>query len=89
MALSGVIALEAKEDPDTAATRVWAASECLKKSGAITGAPLVFSSATTDGWVLLSSGRSTIATYCAHLRDVQGTLLAAVLMERANQATSA
>lgn len=88
MALSRVIAIEAKEDPDAAATRVWAASECLKKSGAIAGAPLVFSATTSDQWVLLTSGRSTIATYSAHLRELPGKLLIAVLFERANQTAS-
>jgi enediyne polyketide synthase len=63
-----------------AATRVWSATECLKKSGAMTGAPLVLASTGHDGWVLLSSGANTIATYCAEVRDVVDRLVIGFLV---------
>jgi enediyne polyketide synthase len=68
------------EDFNTAATRVWSASECLKKSGAMSGAPLVLVSTSSDGWVLLSSGAQTIATYCAEVRDIAEKLVVGVLV---------
>lgn len=61
-ALAEVISHEAQEPLDTAATRVWTSLECLKKAGAGTNAPLVFASATTNGWILLESGELKIAS---------------------------
>ena len=67
-------------DINVAATRVWSAVECLKKSGAMAGAPLVLGSTGQDGWVLLSSGVHTIATCCAEVRDVADRLVIGVLV---------
>jgi enediyne polyketide synthase len=67
--LAEVISSEASEDADTAATRVWVASECLKKAGAMVNAPLVITSVQKDGWVLLASGPLRIAT---HVTDIRG-----------------
>jgi enediyne polyketide synthase len=54
---------------DVAATRVWAALECMKKAGVPTDAPLLLVGpgvpAEPDGWVLFSSGSRTIATCLA------------------------
>ncbi|MDY6785176.1 MAG: type I polyketide synthase [Cyanobacteriota bacterium] len=62
-ALTGVIARDAEEDLDSAATRVWTAIECLKKAGAFANAPLTLLSATTDGWVILTAGSWAILTF--------------------------
>jgi enediyne polyketide synthase len=51
------------EPLDTAATRVWTALECLKKAGVSADAPLVLNTSKPDGWILLSSGPRTVATY--------------------------
>ncbi len=60
--LAEVISRETQETLDQAATRVWTAVECLKKAGAGTTAPLVFASAASSGWVLLTSGDLKIAS---------------------------
>ena len=78
-ALVETIAKEAGEDVDTAAARVWAAAECLKKAGAPINAPLRFVSSLEDGWVRLSSRSLTIVTAVAPTRGVEGRVVLAVL----------
>ena len=60
--LAEVISREVQETLDVAATRVWTATECLKKAGAGMAAPLVFVNAARDGWILLASGELKIAS---------------------------
>ena len=85
-ALAELVAREADEDRDTAATRVWAAGECLKKAGVSLDSPLVLASAHADGWVVLSSGSLAIASFVAPVRDRQERLALAVLT-RSNRAS--
>ena len=73
--------LAAKEDFDTAATRVWCAIESLKKAGAMSDAPLALVSAADDGWTVLSSGAHIIATCCAEVRDIPCQLVLGVLVK--------
>jgi enediyne polyketide synthase len=77
--LAGAVAEEAGEERVVAETRVWAATECLKKAGATTHAPLVLTSSTADGWVLLSSGARVVATVVGSVRGVQDRVILAVL----------
>ena len=72
------IARERGEGTDTAATRLWAAAECLKKAGLPAEAPLVLESTTPDGWVLLGSGRLSIATFSAAVAGIDPALVVAV-----------
>ena len=72
---------EKAEGMDTAATRLWAATESLKKSGLPVGAPLVLESSTTDNWVLLRSGALMIAT-CAVVAGNAKTILVVALAVR-------
>ncbi len=60
--LAELITRETQETLDMSATRVWTAIECLKKSGAGTTAPLIFTSAAPNGWILLASGELKIAS---------------------------
>jgi enediyne polyketide synthase len=60
--LAEIITHETHETLDAAATRVWTALECLKKAGAGMDAPLVFVTATANGWILLASGELKIAS---------------------------
>jgi len=60
--LAELISREAKETLDIAATRLWTATECLKKAGAGMTAPLVFVSVAPNGWILLASGELKIAS---------------------------
>jgi enediyne polyketide synthase len=62
--LADRVSRECAEEADTARTRLWTAIECLKKAGLPLEAPLLLDSVTEDGWVVLRSGRLTIAT-CA------------------------
>jgi enediyne polyketide synthase len=78
-ALAGVVAREGEEDPTVAATRVWTAVECLKKSGARSDAPLVRVGSRQKGWVLLASGARRVATFAASVRGTEPPLVFAVL----------
>jgi enediyne polyketide synthase len=49
-AVAELIARETGDDAGMAATRMWCAVECLKKSGALDDRPLVFADARPDGW---------------------------------------
>jgi enediyne polyketide synthase len=78
-ALAEVVAREASEDLDTSATRVWTAAECLKKAGTIASGPLLFASAASDGWVVLSAGSMVAATLVVSVRSAETGLALAVL----------
>ncbi|MBN2563242.1 MAG: SDR family NAD(P)-dependent oxidoreductase [Phycisphaerae bacterium] len=78
-ALAEVIAKETSDDRDRAATRVWAACECLKKASVTLDAPLVLASSQRDDWVILSSGSLVVATFVAPVRGTEGLLVLAVL----------
>lgn len=80
--LVDVVAQAAKEDLHSAATRVWAAGECLKKAGAALDTPLTLASALEDGWVLLSAGPLVMATYLAHIQTSPEPLVLAVAVRR-------
>jgi enediyne polyketide synthase len=60
--LAEVISRETQETLDMAATRVWTSIECMKKAGAGMTAPLVFTGAAPNGWILLASGDLKIAS---------------------------
>ncbi len=76
--LVDVVAHTASEDRDASATRVWAASECLKKAGAALDVPLTLASANGDGWVLFSAGSFVTATYVADVQAHPRPLVLAV-----------
>jgi enediyne polyketide synthase len=80
LALAKLLAERTGEDHETAGTRVWAASESLKKAGAMLDAPLVLRSSTEDGWVLLGSGSMIIATTVVSVRAVAQPLVVSVLV---------
>jgi enediyne polyketide synthase len=77
--LASFVARQADEDDDAAATRVWAALECLTKAGAGFDVPLVYRSQTADGWVILSAGELAIATWVAAVQGADAKLAFAVL----------
>jgi len=65
-------------DFDVAATRVWAAMECLRKAGAPVNAPLTLSGG-NERCAMLSSGRLSIVTVCVMIdRGIGRTVLAAL-----------
>ncbi|HEX6203803.1 MAG TPA: SDR family NAD(P)-dependent oxidoreductase [Thermoanaerobaculia bacterium] len=65
--LAALVAAEADEDADTAATRVWAAGEAAKKAGLPVDVPLVLDEVAGGGWVLLRAGGARVATFVAPL----------------------
>ncbi|MFE7132614.1 SDR family NAD(P)-dependent oxidoreductase [Streptomyces sp. NPDC057638] len=67
--VADLVAEETGEVPDTAATRVWSAVECLRKTGVTTGAPLTLLPPRKDAWVVFASGDLRIATFVTALRD--------------------
>ena len=79
-ALAELVAREAGEDETAAVTRVWSATECLKKAGTMVNTPLVLLSSEVDGWVKLASGPLVIATVVAQVRGDQNRLAIALLV---------
>lgn len=79
-ALAELVAREAGEDETAAATRVWSATECLKKAGTMISAPLVLVSLARDGWVKLASGALIITTVVAEVRGNRNRLAMAFLI---------
>jgi enediyne polyketide synthase len=78
--LSIVIARDRGEDADAAATRVWAAGECLVKAGIPASAPMTLGGA-HDGWLELACGRHIIGTYVTQVQGTEEPLALAVLTE--------
>jgi enediyne polyketide synthase len=78
-ALSETIAAARGEDVSTAATRVWAAGECLQKIGLPAGAPLTVAADADDGWLLLACGDRSVATYVTRVSGFAAPVAVAVL----------
>jgi enediyne polyketide synthase len=83
--LAATLVAEAGDDPAAAATRVWAAGECLRKAGALHGSPLVLESATDDGWRLLRSGDLAVGTLVTRVAGAPRPLALAVLVSSAGK----
>ncbi|MBB0243381.1 SDR family NAD(P)-dependent oxidoreductase, partial [Streptomyces alkaliphilus] len=66
-AVADLVAGETGEAPDTAATRVWSAIECLRKAGLLTNAPLTVLPRRRDAWVVFAAGELRIATFVTGL----------------------
>jgi enediyne polyketide synthase len=78
-ALAELLARQAGGGLDRHATLVWAAGECLKKAGAVHGAPLSLATSCADGWQLLRSGHLFIGAVVAAVREIDATIALAVL----------
>ncbi|WP_069170204.1 type I polyketide synthase [Streptomyces griseus] len=79
--LAALVAKETGEAPDTAATRVWSAVECLKKAGLTAPASLTLMPPDRENWVVLSMGALRIATFVTALRDVLEPAVFAFLVD--------
>lgn len=66
--LANSVAVEAQEDENVAATRVWTVLESLKKAGAPRDIPVVVSLADQNGWFHFSAGRWRIATLVTQIK---------------------
>lgn len=80
-ALAELIERERGDDFPVAATRVWNAVECLRKSGRVLAGPITLAADAADGWVLFESGRSKIATFCTRLQGQPDAVIFAILTE--------
>jgi enediyne polyketide synthase len=78
-ALAKQVAAETGEAADTAATRVRAATECLRKAGC-TGAQLSLTPVERDAWTVFATGDLRVATLATTLRDVPAPVVFAVLI---------
>jgi enediyne polyketide synthase len=79
--LATFLASQTGEDLDTSGTRLWVASECLKKAGAMVNTSLRFGASKGDNWILLNAGSFLIATYVARVQSGQHSLVFAVCSE--------
>ncbi len=78
-ALAEFVARQAPVSFDAAATQVWCAHECLKKSGAAPGVPLSFAAASA-GTVLLRSGSLAILSVTAQTTRARHPAVYSVLI---------
>ncbi len=79
--LAGRVCLEAHEELDASAARIWAAAECARKVGRSSRDPLALEGSFSDGWTLLRAGRSPVATYVVRVADDEAPLAFAFLVE--------
>ncbi|SCD97384.1 enediyne polyketide synthase [Streptomyces sp. DvalAA-14] len=80
-ALADLLAQENGESPDLAATRVWCAIECLRKTGHARVELVAAGAAGNGRWVMLRSGDSTVATFATTLRSAGEPVVFALCAE--------
>jgi enediyne polyketide synthase len=78
VAVRDQVAAGTGEGAAVAGTRVWAALECVRKTGALDQA-LALHQARPDGWVLLSAGSTRVATWTTSLAGRSEPVVFAVL----------
>jgi len=79
--LARLLAAEAGEDLDVAATRVWGAAECLVKVGRAVAGLAADGPARGDGWAVLRAGTARIATFPTRLRGTAQPVVFSMLTE--------
>jgi enediyne polyketide synthase len=77
--LAELLARETGEELELTATRLWVASECVRKAGRSVAEPIVLDTAADEGWALLRAGRLRIATVVAGLRGLARPVVVGVL----------
>ena len=83
--LAKVVAQETEEALDVTATRIWCASECLKKAEMVMDAPLLLmnhASPSPNETVWLESGERAIATFVVSVQEVEPPLVFAILVKK-------
>ena len=73
---------ESAGDFDLAATRIWVASECLKKAGVSSGIPLTLDFQQVEGWVFFQAGTLAVATLVVVLRGESKRFVAGIALEK-------
>jgi enediyne polyketide synthase len=79
--LARLLAAEAGEDVQTAATRAWAAAECLAKAGLPADAPLSVMPRYANRWVVFASGHLRVTTFVTTMRAPSDPVVFAILSE--------
>jgi len=80
-ALAQLLAREGAEDLSVAATRVWGAIECLRKTGRARVDPITAAQPRPDKWIQLRSGTARIATFPTALRGVGEPVMFTMMTE--------
>ncbi|MEU0213037.1 type I polyketide synthase [Streptomyces canus] len=80
-ALAELVAGERGEELSLAATRVWGAQECLRKTGHARAGLVEVAAPALDGWVVLRSGAARIATFPTTLRGRTAPVVFTMLTE--------
>ncbi|HEX8082041.1 MAG TPA: type I polyketide synthase [Jatrophihabitans sp.] len=80
-ALATLVAGERGEDLSVAATRIWCAQECLRKTGHAHAELVEVSGPRTDHWVVLGSGTAQVATFTTALRGLAEPVVFAMLTD--------
>jgi enediyne polyketide synthase len=80
-ALADLVRHERVEELPIAATRVWGAVECLRKTGRALPGPITLAAAGSGAWVLLESGQARIATFRTSIRDIPDPVVFTILTE--------
>lgn len=78
-ALAEMVVRQCGEDTETAATRVWAAFECMKKAGLPADTPLVLDTVAPEGWIIFSAGGRKLATLRTRVKGASDPLVMAAL----------
>jgi enediyne polyketide synthase len=86
-ALAELIQRERREGLAAAATRVWSAVECLRKTGRVLTGPITLAAGGQDGWVLLQSGAAKIATFVTSVLDQPDLAVFTILTEEDGNGT--
>lgn len=85
--LAQFTAQESQEALDTAATRIWCASECLRKlNTAVIHTPLTWLKSEPDGWAFFQAGDIQVATWTAEIQGRQRPLVWAIAQKGAKPA---
>ncbi|MEO7262876.1 MAG: SDR family NAD(P)-dependent oxidoreductase, partial [Jatrophihabitantaceae bacterium] len=80
-ALATLVADERGEELSVAATRIWSAQECLRKTGHAHTELVEVSGPRTDQWVVLRSGTNQVATFPTALRGLAEPVVFAMLID--------
>lgn len=81
LSLAEQIRLRRDEDLHVAATRVRGAAESLRKAGCGEPGAMTLTESRPDGWVLLTAGDATIATFHTYLGTASMPVIFAILMK--------
>jgi len=80
-ALAELAGHECGEELAVAATRVWGAVECLRKTGRVLPGPVTLAAGGAGDWVIFHSGQAKIATFRTSVRGIPDAVVFTILTE--------